>query len=390
MSEMQAVYDDETSRGSGGLMSLMRGMGDFTLGEEVMDNLPEIMSMLRNTNKDTLTMRQTEEMGKPSELAVTLSNTPGLESLLRDTEFDLGNLDPMFAGSSANPQDLVETLMMVGPGKKIGMADDGGKSLQELLDELMRAIGKQASDADMDATRKAADKFKPKPDFLKSFDEIRQEQINKEMYKGRPSRNMPRDPDLDKGLGSLDPTIQDAVDKAGNIRNPSYVIEELEDTVNSFGRGIKSRKTPTPALSREQGEEALARLGEREQMQIRALRDQHRKAMKEVFGPDRDPGMSFEKEQEILEKLSELDRRLAPYFTNSDLQMMAGGGRPGLYANIAAKRRRIKAGSGEKMRSPGSKGAPTKENFRQAETTAKKAAGGALNYSKGYYGKSYK
>ena len=124
MSEMQAVYDDETSRGSGGLMSLMRGMGDFTLGEGVMDNLPEIMSMLRNTNKDTLTMRQTQEMGKPSELAVTLSNTPGLESLLSDTEFDLGNLDPMFAGTTANPQDLVETLMMVGPGKKIGMADD--------------------------------------------------------------------------------------------------------------------------------------------------------------------------------------------------------------------------------------------------------------------------
>ena len=112
--------------------------------------------------------------------------------------------------------------------------------------------------------------------------------------------------------------------------------------------------------------------------------------MREIFGMDRDPGMSFEKEQEILEKLSELDRKLAPYFIRSDLEMMSGGGRPGLYANIAAKRRRIKAGSGEKMRSPGSKGAPTKENFRQAETTAKKAAGGALNYSKGYYGKSYK
>lgn len=46
--------------------------------------------------------------------------------------------------------------------------------------------------------------------------------------------------------------------------------------------------------------------------------------------------------------------------------------RPGLYANIAAKRRRIKAGSGEKMRKPGSKGAPTAKNFRQAAKTAKK------------------
>ena len=389
MSEMQAVYDDELSGGSGGLMSLMRGVGDFTVGEDVMNNLPDILSMLQNTNKDTLTMRQTQEMGEPSELAVTLSNTPGLESLFSDSEFDLGNLDPMFAGSSANPQDIIETLMMVGPGKKIGMADDGGKSLQELMEELMRAAGKMTSDADMDATRKAAGKLEPKPDFLKSFDEIRQEQINKEMYKERPSRNMPRDPDLDKGLGSLDPTIQDAVDQAGNIRNPSYVIEELEDTVNSFGRGVKSRKTPTPALTRGQGEEALARLGEREQMQIRALRDQHRKAMKEIFGPDRDP-MSFEKEQEILEKLSELDRKLSPYFIRSDLEMMASGGRPGLYANIAAKRKRIAAGSGETMRKTGSKGAPTKENFRQAATTAKKANGGGLSYAKGYYGKSYK
>ena len=35
----------------------------------------------------------------------------------------------------------------------------------------------------------------------------------------------------------------------------------------------------------------------------------------------------------------------------------------GLYANIHAKRRRIKAGSGERMRKPGSKGAPTKKAF---------------------------
>ena len=46
--------------------------------------------------------------------------------------------------------------------------------------------------------------------------------------------------------------------------------------------------------------------------------------------------------------------------------------RRGLYANIAAKRRRIKAGSGEKMRTPGSKGAPSKANFRRAAQTARK------------------
>ena len=46
--------------------------------------------------------------------------------------------------------------------------------------------------------------------------------------------------------------------------------------------------------------------------------------------------------------------------------------RPGLYANIHKKRRRIKAGSGEKMRKPGTKGAPTAANFRRAAKTAKK------------------
>jgi hypothetical protein len=44
----------------------------------------------------------------------------------------------------------------------------------------------------------------------------------------------------------------------------------------------------------------------------------------------------------------------------------------GLYANIYAKRKRIAAGSGEKMRKVGSKGAPTAKAFRQSAKTAKK------------------
>ena len=44
----------------------------------------------------------------------------------------------------------------------------------------------------------------------------------------------------------------------------------------------------------------------------------------------------------------------------------------GLYANIHAKRKRIKAGSGEKMRKPGSKGAPTSKAFKQSAKTARK------------------
>jgi hypothetical protein len=46
--------------------------------------------------------------------------------------------------------------------------------------------------------------------------------------------------------------------------------------------------------------------------------------------------------------------------------------KPGLYANIHAKRARIEAGSGEKMRKVGAKGAPGKKDFTQSAKTAKK------------------
>ena len=46
--------------------------------------------------------------------------------------------------------------------------------------------------------------------------------------------------------------------------------------------------------------------------------------------------------------------------------------KPGLYANIHAKRKRIAAGSGEKMRTPETKGAPTKQAFVNSAKTAKK------------------
>jgi hypothetical protein len=45
--------------------------------------------------------------------------------------------------------------------------------------------------------------------------------------------------------------------------------------------------------------------------------------------------------------------------------------KPGLYANIHAKQERIKAGSGEKMRKPGTKGAPTAKQFKESVKTAK-------------------
>lgn len=48
----------------------------------------------------------------------------------------------------------------------------------------------------------------------------------------------------------------------------------------------------------------------------------------------------------------------------------------GLYANIHAKQKRIAAGSGEKMRKVGSKGAPTADAFKQSAKTAKMKEGG--------------
>jgi hypothetical protein len=59
----------------------------------------------------------------------------------------------------------------------------------------------------------------------------------------------------------------------------------------------------------------------------------------------------------------------------NDVEVYKKGGKvslPGLYENINAKRKRIAAGSGEKMRKPGSKGAPSKQDFINSLKTAKK------------------
>ena len=57
---------------------------------------------------------------------------------------------------------------------------------------------------------------------------------------------------------------------------------------------------------------------------------------------------------------------------DTDFTQYAEGGAVGLYANINAKKKRIAAGSGEKMRKVGSKGAPTSQAFINSAKTAKK------------------
>ena len=56
---------------------------------------------------------------------------------------------------------------------------------------------------------------------------------------------------------------------------------------------------------------------------------------------------------------------------DTDFTQYAEGGHIGLYANINAKKKRIAAGSKEKMRKPGAKGAPTADAFVQSAKTAK-------------------
>ena len=57
---------------------------------------------------------------------------------------------------------------------------------------------------------------------------------------------------------------------------------------------------------------------------------------------------------------------------DTDFTQYAKGGPVGLYANIHAKKQRIAAGSKEKMRKPGQKGAPTAQAFIDSAKTAKK------------------
>jgi hypothetical protein len=61
-----------------------------------------------------------------------------------------------------------------------------------------------------------------------------------------------------------------------------------------------------------------------------------------------------------------------PRRDNTDFTQYAEGGKVGLYENIHKKQARIKAGSGEKMRKPGAKGAPSKADFIKSAKTAKK------------------
>jgi hypothetical protein len=65
-------------------------------------------------------------------------------------------------------------------------------------------------------------------------------------------------------------------------------------------------------------------------------------------------------------------QKVGKEFVKADKGMKEGG----LYANIHAKQERIAHGSGEKMRKPGSAGAPTAQAFKESAKTAKMKKGG--------------
>ena len=74
------------------------------------------------------------------------------------------------------------------------------------------------------------------------------------------------------------------------------------------------------------------------------------------------------------------DTDFTEYKKGGDVKMAGGG----LYANIAAKKRRIASGSGEKMRSAGSAGAPKKGDFANAAKTSSYKEGGKVNEAGNY------
>jgi hypothetical protein len=66
-----------------------------------------------------------------------------------------------------------------------------------------------------------------------------------------------------------------------------------------------------------------------------------------------------------------------------ETQSVTEGDRPGLWDNIHAKRKRIKAGSGERMRKPGSKGAPSAQDFKDASESVTEAKKGKIKGADG-------
>ena len=99
--------------------------------------------------------------------------------------------------------------------------------------------------------------------------------------------------------------------------------------------------------------------GDRRQEKAVSVLKKHEKAGHIKFDGETDKGISFKAKSKAY--ADQVNKDLKPYAATADIQ------EAGLWDNIHAKRKRIKNGSGEKMRKPGSKGAPTNKDFKDAQ-----------------------
>jgi len=327
MDDMKAVYDDETNNSGYGLMSLLRAPIDLTLDPYVSDNFGSILDMASSAQIG-FDVNPSEDFPMLEEM----ENAPNVSELLEGYGIP-------YASEIATAASLAG-----GIGGKLRATGDGFDDLIERIKKLAQENRNLKGEQDMELTRQENDP--DLPELYKSFDRVQRE-------------------DREKGLGSLTPMEGDNdIDKA---------LASLRKTMDD---------NPKPFVGASQ---AFGKLSNEGKQRIQGILNRRNKIKGEI---DQDMFMDSDKVSQMMRRLESFNEQLRPYYP--DIDRMASGGRPGLYANINAKRKRIAAGSGETMRKKGAKGAPTAANFRESAKTAKKANGGGLSYMNGYYGKSYK
>ena len=243
------------------------------------------------------------------------------------------------------PEELEIAMSIIGPGKGKGISSLIGKAGE------LKGLGKKLADSIRDKPPAL-----PSPKRGRDFEE--EPMTGREFlgYKDAPRPPSPRDSEMK--------IMRDT------LRNPKAdnVFDKRMDSPKSQLDNLASR------TSRSAGDDYAEKLMiKRDSLEGQLMQDRL------------EPRTRRRLESQLRDVLRDID-----FFTRpKGPPKMSAGGRPGLYANINAKRKRIAAGSGERMRKPGSKGAPTAENFKQAAKTAKRAGGGHL-MNTGYYGKSYR
>lgn len=282
--------------------------------------------------------------------AMSSGSASGLGSFFEDllyggqdpSDFSEMDLRPEFIRDMPEiPEEVEIAMSIVGPGKGKGF----GKGIGSLIDQAgdLKGLGKKLTDSMRDRQPSL-----PSPKRGRDYDE--------EPMSGREFLGFPKD------------SRQDNMARMNELlRNPKADI-------------ILDEKMGVPKSQIDDLARRSSRSGADTQLdRLRIKKD----SLEGQLMQDRlEPRTRRRLESELRDVLRDMN-----FFGPEKL---AAGGRPGLYANINAKRKRIAAGSGEKMRKPGSKGAPTAANFKQAAKTAKLADGGNLMMRKGYYGKSYK